>query len=139
MRHWFATLYRRWKASQTPIILPLTVLAVGVVTAVLGNRAAHSFLVAGGNTMLHIMGIIMVVGSTLIIGGFVRHSTLAETIGLVIASLGTAIYGVGTLIDLGELGLATGIGYIGITVTLLSRVVFILQLAIVRKQLGDAL
>lgn len=139
MKQIIIRLYRAWAKTQTPVILPLALIAVGVVSLVLGEGASKSFSNLGGALVIRIMGAFMVVGGGLIISSILKSNYTREVLGLTLAALGAAIYGGGVVLGLHSQGLVSGIGYTGITLTLLGRVYFLLQEARRREQLDRVL
>lgn len=126
---WYMKIYQAWRAAQTPVVLSLSLAAVGIVTLVLGDGASRAFADIGGATILRIMGGILIIGSGLVMSSIISNSSLREVLGLSFLALGAAIYGGGAIIGLHSQGLVSGIGYAGIALTLLSRVFFVLHSA----------
>jgi hypothetical protein len=122
-------LYLAWKKAQTPVVLPLALTCVGVVSLVLGDHASKAFSNIGGSVIIRVMGAAMVIGGALILSSIINYSALREVVGLALAAFGAAIYGGGVVLGLAEQGLVSGIGYTGITLTLLGRLGFILRAA----------
>jgi hypothetical protein len=75
------------------------------------------------------MGGLLVVGAVLTLSSIIKTSALREMSGLVFLALGAAIYGGGVVLGLHNQGIVSGIGYAGITVTLLGRIFFLLRSA----------
>jgi hypothetical protein len=126
---WYAKIYQAWRRARTPVVLPIVLIIVGTVAIVLGEGASKAFAAIGGAVILRIMGGTLVVGGALVVSSIVANSLLREVMGLVFLALGTSIYSGGAILGLGSQGLVSGVGYAGITLTLLSRVVFILHSA----------
>jgi uncharacterized membrane protein len=131
-------LYRAWSKTQTPVILPISLIVVGTVSLILGEGASKSFSNLGGATVIRIMGVFMVVGGVLIVSSILKSNYAREVLGLSLSALGAAIYGGGVILGLHAQGLVAGIGYTGITLTLLGRIFFLLQEARRREQLDRA-
>lgn len=77
--------------------------------------------------MIRVMGVFMVVGGFLILSSIVKTDFAREVLGLALSALGAAIYGGGVVLGLHAQGLVAGIGYTGITFTLLGRIYFLIQ------------
>lgn len=135
---WIGRGWRSWQASQTPIILPETTIAMGVIALVFGRESAAAFADLASDATVRFMGIVMILGGGLISSSFIRHDAFKETIGLALAALGTAVYAVSVFIGLGVQGLITGIGFAGISLVFLSRIYFIVRSFRARKRLDDA-
>lgn len=132
----FVRIYGAWKRARTPVVLPIALTAVGIVSLILGEHASKAFTNLGGTGVIRIMGVFMIVGGVLIVSSIVKASYLREVVGLAFASLGAAIYGSGVILGLHGQGLVSGIGYTGITLTLLGRIFFLLQEARARERLA---
>jgi hypothetical protein len=126
---WYAKICQAWRKARTPVVLPIFLAIVGIVTLTLGSSASRAFADIGGSVILRIMGGLLVIGSVLVISSILSNSSLREVMGLVFLALGVSIYSGGVIISLGEQGLVSGVGFAGIALTLLSRVVFILHSA----------
>lgn len=126
-KNWVLRLYSAWQKTQTPVILPLALMCVGAVSLILGEGASKSFSNLGGSTMIRVMGVFMIVGSFLILSSIVKTDFAREVLGLALSALGAAIYGGGVVLGLHAQGLVAGIGYTGITLTLLGRIYFLLR------------
>lgn len=122
-------LYHAWEATQTALTIPLILLPAGMLALILGEGVSRSFTNIGGDTVLRVLGALMVIGGSLVVIGTLKGDALLEVCGLVFSALGAAIYGAGVIIGLGQLGLLAGIGYLGITLALLGRVFLILKAA----------
>ncbi len=122
-------LYAALKNSKTPVVLPLALTGVGIVALVLGEGASKAFSNLGGSTIIRVMGVALVVGGCLIVSSLVKYNGLREVTGLALSAFGAATYGGGVVLGLHAQGLVSGIGYAGITVTLLARLVFVVQAA----------
>jgi hypothetical protein len=120
-------LYRAWAKTQTPVVLPLALIAVGITCLILGEDASKAFSDLSGGGVIRAMGLFMVTGGVLVITSILKNNYAREVLGLTLAALGAAIYGGGVILGLHNQGLVSGIGYAGITVTLLGRVYFLLQ------------
>lgn len=125
MRSQVLKAYQSWSVTQTPVILPITVNTIGLFALVFGNRVARSFTGTGGAIVIHLMGAIMFVGGFLVLLGFSRGNAFMEVLGLAISSLGTSIYAIGVIVNIGVADLITGGGFFGVTLVLLSRIFFI--------------
>lgn len=132
-------LYQAWKKAQTPVILPLALTCVGIVALLLGTDASKAFTNIGGGIVIRLMGAAMVAGGVLITASIVRANALAEVLGLALAAFGAAIYGGGVVIGLHSQGLVSGIGYTGITLTLLGRLFFLVRAGAAAEATQDAL
>lgn len=126
---WLCRLYAAWQKTQTLVILPLALTCVGVVALILGDGASKAFANLGGSTVIRIMGVFLIVGGTLIISSVLNSNYAREVLGLALTALGAAIYGGGVVLGLHAQGLVSGIGYTGITLTLLGRIFFLIQAA----------
>lgn len=127
VKSWVLRLYAAWQKTQTPVILPFALVCVGTVSLILGDGASKSFSNLGGSTIIRVMGVFMVVGGGLIISSILNSNFARETLGLALSALGAAIYGGGVILGLHAQGLVAGIGYTGITLTLLGRIFFLVQ------------
>lgn len=127
VKSWVLRLYAAWQKTQTPVILPLALMCAGAVSVIMGDAASKSFSNLGGSTMLRVMGVFMVVGGFLILSSIVKTDFAREVLGLALSALGAAIYGGGVILGLHAQGLVAGIGYTGITLTLLGRIYFLIQ------------
>jgi len=125
----FYRLYLAARRAQTPVVLPATLVVVGGCALVLGSGVSKAFTTLGGNVTPRIMGVLLVVGGLLTVSSIVRASPLREVLGLTLAVFGAAIYAAAVIIGLGTQGLVAGVGYTGITLTLLSRVFFVVHMA----------
>lgn len=136
-KNWVLRLYSAWHKTQTPVIMPFALICVGAVALVLGEGASKAFANLGGSVAIRVMGVLMLVGGGLIIASILKRNYYPmELAGLVIAALGAAIYGGGVVLGLHSQGLVSGIGYSGITLTLLGRVFFLLRVAKTREMAG---
>jgi hypothetical protein len=122
-------LYAALRNGKTPVVLPLALTCVGIVALVLGEGASKAFANLGGSVVIRIMGVAMIAGGCLIVSSLVKYNALREVSGLALAAFGAAVYGGGAVLGLHSQGLVSGIGYAGITVTLLARMVFVVQAA----------
>jgi hypothetical protein len=117
------------------MILTIALFIVGVLALALGSGASKAFSDLGGSTILRVMGGLLVAGAVLVTSSVISSNALREVLGLVLMALGSSIYSGGALLGLGSQGLISGIGYAGIAVTLLSRVLFILRDAQAQNEL----
>lgn len=127
LKSWILRLYSAWQKTQTPVILPISLICVGIVSLVLGDGASKAFDNLGGGGLIRLMGGFMIVGGVLIISSILKNNFAREVLGLALAALGAAIYGGGVILGLHAQGLVSGIGYTGITLTLLGRIFFLIQ------------
>lgn len=127
LKSWIMRLYSAWQKTQTPVILPISLICVGIVSLVLGDGASKAFDNLGGGALIRLMGVFMIVGGVLIISSILKNNFAREVLGLAFAALGAAIYGGGVILGLHSQGLVSGIGYTGITLTLLGRIYFLVQ------------
>jgi hypothetical protein len=135
IRNTIARLYQAWRKAQTPVILPLALTTVGIVALILGEGASKAFADLGGSTVIRVMGVFMIIGGVLIVSSILNANYPREVLGLSLAALGAAIYGGGVVLGLHSQGLVSGIGYAGITLTLLGRIYFLLEEARRRERL----
>ncbi|MGQ0774537.1 MAG: hypothetical protein ACT4NY_08990 [Pseudonocardiales bacterium] len=130
-------LYRAWENTQTAITTPLILIPVGIVALIFGEGVSRAFTDLGGGVVIRIMGTAMVVGGCLVLQSILTGNVLNEVTGLTLTALGTAIYGGGVILGLGLHGIVAGMGYLGLTLTLLGRVFLIMRAAArVRNRLG---
>lgn len=131
--------YLVWTRSSTQIFLPIFVILAGLSATIFGNAAAKSFVDLGVSYAIRVIGVAMVIGSTMVLISFVRRNILIETLGLTIAAFGTAIYGSFTIVALWPTqGLVSGLGYLGITGVLLDRVYSIVTLVSAHRGLDQS-
>jgi hypothetical protein len=131
-------MFQYLQRARTPIILPETTIAMGIIAVIFGRRSAAAFGMLTNDFLARSMGVVMIVGGGLISLSFLRYDAYKEAIGLALAALGTAIYATSVFIYLGIQGLITGIGFTGLTLVFLSRIWFIVRAYRARKQLSDA-
>jgi hypothetical protein len=134
---WMTRAYQAWERSEPPIVLSVFLVSVGVVAVILGDGASKSFADLGGSVVIRIMGVILIIGGCLVISSIVNSDALREVLGLALTALGTAIFSGGAILGLGTQGLVSGIGYAGITLTLLSRILFLLTSARAHSKLDN--
>jgi hypothetical protein len=113
--------------TQTLFILPSTLFLAGLSALVFGRNAAKSFEYVGGDLTIRALGAELVISAAVIIYGFITHDAVWEAFGSLAVALGALFYGLAIMIGLGTQGLVSGIGYIGISVVMLSRVLFMTQ------------
>jgi hypothetical protein len=135
---WLSRVFRRIQLSQTPIILPETVIALGLIALLVGHRSAAAFADLASEWGVRFMGALMVLGGGLISWSYIKYDAFKETIGLVFSALGTAIYAFSVLYSLGVAGLLTGVGFTGITMVFISRTYFIILAQRSRQRITDA-
>lgn len=126
---YLSALYATWRSKPTATTLPLGMIATGLVAMMLGLESSKAFANLGGATLVRVMGICMVVGGLVVAAGIVRGDAAMEPIGLTLAGLGTAVYGVVAVVGLGSQGLITGIDHLLITVGFLGRIALLLARA----------
>ena len=133
-----AGVYRYWKSSPTPIILPETIIIIGLIALIFGKHAAASFAGLSNDILVRAMGSVMLIGGLFISISFIHRSALIETIGLGLAALGTALYSTSVFIALGQQGLITGVGFTGMSLVFLSRIFFIVQADKAHQKIDNA-
>lgn len=122
----FQRLHRAWKAKPLAITLVFALVPVGVIALTFGNSADRAFIIInGGSVIIRGMGTVMILGGTLVAYSVIRKDPLYEVIGLILAALGTAIYGGGVLLGLGLHGFVAAAGYLGMAVAFAGRVAFL--------------
>lgn len=126
---YLCALYVTWRSKPTATTLPLGMIAAGLVAVVLGLESSKAFAELGGATLVRVMGICMVLGGLVVVAGILRDDAALEPIGLTLAALGAAIYGVVAVVGLGTQGLITGIDHLLITVGFLGRIALLLARA----------
>jgi hypothetical protein len=119
--------YRWLTRTQTLFILPSTLLLAGLAALVFGHNAAKSFDYVGGDLTIRALGAELVISTVVILYSFIAHDAVWETFGSLGAAVGAAFYGLALIIGLGTQGLVSGIGYCGIAVVMLSRLLFMVQ------------
>lgn len=123
---WLIKLYQAWRHAKTPVILPLVLMSVGVVALVLGTDASKAFTDVGGGAIIRIMGAAMLLGAMLIISSIIKPNPTREMCGLILCMFGAAVYGGGVIVGLHAQGIIAGLGYAGIALTLLGRLINLL-------------
>jgi hypothetical protein len=113
--------------TQTLFILPSTLLVAGLSALVFGHNAAKSFDYVGGDLTIRALGAELVISAAVILYGFITHNAVSETFGSLGTAMGAAFYGFAIMIGLGTQGLVSGIGYLGISVVMMSRVMFMVR------------
>jgi hypothetical protein len=134
---WLMRLYHRSQSSRTPIILPETTTAMGILAVIYGRESAAAFASFSTDFGVRAMGIDMIMGGLLISWSYWRYDAFKETLGLTMAALGVAIYSISVFISLGVSGLITGTGFAGLSLVFLSRIYFIVLSYRSRKQIED--
>lgn len=124
--------------TQTLFILPSTLLLAGLSALVFGRHAAKSFDYVGGDLTIRALGAELVVSAAVILYGFVTHDAICETFGSLGTALGAMFYGLAIMIGLGTQGLVSGIGYIGISVVMMSRVLFMVRHSNSRQKIENS-
>jgi hypothetical protein len=137
-RNWAARVFTQFQLSQTPIIFPETVMVMGLIAMIVGRSSAAAFASFSQDLGVRAMGFSMVLGGVLINWSYVKYDAFKESLGLVFAALGTAIYSISVFIALGIEGLITGVGFMGMTLVFISRVYFMILDYRSRRELKDA-
>lgn len=122
-------LYRTWAVKPTAVTLPTFLIPIGIAALILGDNVSAAFTNLGGGTIIRCMGASMALGGILVITSIIRNDALAEVIGLALAALGAAIYGAGVITGLQLQGIVAGLGYLGMTVAFLGRILLLLRAA----------
>jgi hypothetical protein len=135
---WLSRMFRRIQLSQTPIVLPETMVALGFIATIFGHRSAAAFADLTADWGVRAMGAVLILGGGLITWSYIRYDAFKETIGLVFCALGTAIYSFSVLWSLGIQGLFTGVGFAGMAMVFISRVYFIILAQRSRRQIREA-
>jgi hypothetical protein len=137
-RNWAARVFTQFQLSQTPIILPETAIVMGLIAMILGRSSAAAFADFSQDLGVRAMGFSMVLGGVLINWSYIKYDAFKESLGLVFAALGTAIYGISVFIALGKQGLITGVGFVGMSTVFVSRVYFMILDYRSRRRIKDS-
>lgn len=118
-----------WRTKPIATTMPLAMVIVGILAVVLGDSASRAFDNLGGDIMIRVLGVALMIGGALATTGLVRNDSMVELFGLTLAALGAAIYGVGVILGLQTQGLIAGLGYLAIAVAFLGRIQLLLRAA----------
>lgn len=132
-----ANWYRQWEQSQALVILPLVLIIAGGAGLILGSGAARSFGHLGGSPAVRTASVAMCAGGIAVLYGLRFHHILTVVSGMAVSALGSALYGVGTLIGFGTGGIMSGVLSLGVSAVFLERVWFTLVRSRARRRIED--
>jgi hypothetical protein len=120
---------RALQAKPTAVVLPLGLIPIGIAAVILGDGASKAFDNLGGGVLIRLMGLVMVAGGVCVSLGIIKDDSVYEVIGLTLAALGAAIYGVGVILGLRSQGIVAGLGYLTMSAAFLSRIRLLMRAA----------
>lgn len=124
-----------WVTKPTAVTVPLAMIPIGVAALILGEDASRAFANIGGGTVIRFMGAVMLAGGISVLAAILRDDALYELVGLVLAALGAAIYGIGVILGLGTHGVIAGGGFLAMAIAFLGRIRLLMRAA--RSQRND--
>lgn len=111
-----------WVHRPYTIVLSVVLLVPGALAIVYGDAVSAALSKIAADSISRLMGILLVVGSTLTLLGLARGRALTETLGLTVTAIGCAIYGFGVILGLGLQGAVAGSGFLAIAAATIRRV-----------------
>jgi hypothetical protein len=118
-----------WVHRPYTIVLAAVLLIPGALAIVYGDEVSSALSNIAAGTISRLIGILLVVGSTLTLVGIARSRALTETLGLTATAIGCAIYGLGVILGLGLHGAVAGSGFLAIAAATVRRVITLAALA----------
>lgn len=111
-----------WVHRPYTVVLSAVLLIPGALAIVYGDEVSAALSKIAAGSISRLMGILLVVGSTLTLVGIARNRTLTQTLGLTATAIGCAIYGLGVILGLGLQGAMAGSGFLAIAAATILRV-----------------
>ncbi len=118
-----------WVHRPYTVVLAVVLLVPGALAIVYGDKVSAALSNIAADSISRLMGILLVVGSTLTLVGIARSRALVETLGLTVTAIGCAIYGFGVILGLGLHGAVAGSGFLAIAAATIRRVITLAAVA----------